>query len=193
MSKNAWIGMGSIAGVLLLAVTWFVSTQNGLVTLNEAVNAQWAQVENVYQRRSDLIPNLVNTVKGYAKHESETLEAVTSARAQVGKVEIRTEKDLQAFETSQARLSSALSRLMVVAEKYPDLKANTNFLDLQSQLEGTENRITVERQRFNVAVQEYNRAVQVFPTSIVAGMKGLSKRPYFEAKAGTENAPQVQF
>lgn len=193
MKKPLLIVLASIAAVIFLMISWYISTQNRLVTLNEAVTAQWAQVENVYQRRADLIPNLVNTVKGYAKHESETLQAVTEARAQVGKVEIRSGKDLEAFEASQSKLTSALSRLMVVAEKYPDLKANQNFLDLQSQLEGTENRITIERQRFNTSVQEYNRTIQLFPTSIVAGMRGLGQRPYFAGKPGTENAPQVQF
>lgn len=191
--KSLWIGLLALLGVLGLGGIWFVSTGNSLIALEEQVNGSWAQVENVYQRRADLIPNLVNTVKGYAKHESEVLTAVTQARASVGQIQVKSPEDLKKFDQAQGEISSALSRLMVVAEKYPDLKADRNFLELQSQLEGTENRITVERQRFNQMAQDLNIKIRQFPTSIVAGMKGLQARAYFTAKSGAENAPEVKF
>jgi LemA protein len=180
-------------GLLLLIGSWWISTQNRFVRLNEAVQEKWAQVENVYQRRADLIPNLVNTVKGYAKHEQETLNAVIEARSKIGKVEFNSPGALQVFQKSQDQLSSALSRLMAVIERYPDLKANQNFLELQAQLEGTENRIAVERNQFNRAVQEFNSAIQVFPASIVARFKGLSPKDYFKASEGSNVAPRVEF
>jgi LemA protein len=191
--KPSIIAILSVIGILLLGGLWYVSTGNSLIALNEKVSSSWAQVENVYQRRADLIPNLVNTVKGYAKHEAEVLESVTQARASVGQIKVNSPDDLKKFEAAQGQLSSALSRLMVVAEKYPELKANQNFLELQSQLEGTENRITIERQRFNEVAREFNTAIKQFPGSIVAGNKGFKDRAYFEAKKGSENAPEVKF
>lgn len=170
---------------------------NKMVSMDEAINAQWAQVENAYQRRADLIPNLVNTVKGYADFEKETLMGVVEARAKATSVNIDPAKldaaSLKQFEQAQGGLSSALSRLMVVVEKYPDLKANQNFLDLQAQLEGTENRIATERMRFNEAVQNYNATIRRFPNNMVAGMFNFEKRAYFEAAEGTEKAPEVKF
>jgi len=172
---------------------WFVGVNNNLVSAQEGVNSSWAQVENVYQRRADLIPNLVNTVKGYAKHEASVLEEVTRARSQVGQVHVDNPDDLKKFDQAQGQLSSALSRLLVVSEKYPDLKADKNFMELQSQLEGTENRISVERMRFNEAARGYNVYLRSFPQSIVAGFRGFKERAYFAADAGANKAPQVNF
>ncbi len=170
---------------------------NKMVTMEEQVTSQWAQVENVYQRRADLIPNLVNTVKGYAAHEKETLEGVIEARSKATSVNIDpsklTPESIQQFNQAQEGLSSALSRLMVVVERYPDLKANQNFLDLQAQLEGTENRITVERMKFNETTQNYNAYIRKFPQVIYAGWFGFEKKAYFEAQQGAEKAPEVQF
>jgi len=193
MTKTAWIVLGSIGAFVLLVASYIISTGNTMVTLDEGVNGAWAQVENVYQRRADLIPNLVNTVKGYAKHEKEVLEEVTKARASVGQVHVDNPGDLKKFDQSQGQLTNALSRLMVVAEKYPELKADANFRDLQSQLEGTENRITVERQRFNAVAQEFNTKIRLFPASFVAAMKGFKERAYFQADAGAKTAPKVSF
>lgn len=168
-----------------------------MVSKEEAVAAQWSQVENVYQRRADLIPNLVNTVKGYAAHEKETLEAVITARSKATSTTINPEnltpQTLQQFQQAQSGLSSALSRLMVVVEKYPDLKANQNFRDLQAQLEGTENRIAVERRKFNEVSQDYNTYIRKFPKNIVANIFGFEKKEYFKAQSGAEKAPEVQF
>ena len=168
-----------------------------MVTKSEKVNEKWAQVENVYQRRADLIPNLVNTVKGYAAHEKETLQSVIEARAKATSVNIDASnlnaQNLQAFQAAQSGLSQALSKLMVVVEKYPELKANQNFLELQSQLEGTENRIAIERKRFNEATREYNTYIKMFPKNIIAGMFGFTKKPYFKAEGGAEKAPEVKF
>ena len=168
-----------------------------MVVAREGVTSQWSQVENVYQRRSDLIPNLVSTVKGYAEFEKETLTQVIEARAKATSVNINPEKldaqSLQNFQQAQSGLSSALGRLMVVVEKYPELKANQGFLDLQAQLEGTENRITVERQKFNQTAQNYNTLIQKFPKNIFAGMFGFEKKAYFEAEKGAEKAPKVEF
>ncbi len=194
--KSSLIAVLAVVGILVLGGLWYVSAGNNLITLDERVNSASSQVENVYQRRADLIPNLVATVKGYAKHEADVLEAVTQARAQVGQVKvggIKTAEDMEKFDRSQGALSSALSRLMVVSEKYPELKADKGFLELQSQLEGTENRITVERQRFNETVKEFNTSIRVFPGSIVAGNKGFKERPYFQAKKGSDEAPKVSF
>jgi len=170
---------------------------NKLVTLREQVNRDWSNVENVYQRRADLIPNLVNTVKGYAAHEQETFTQVVEARSKATQVTIdaanMTEEDLRRFQAAQGEVSSALSRLLAVVENYPDLKANQNFMDLQKQLEGTENRITVERRKFNETATIYNTATQKFPIVLLARMFGFDKRPYFEAEAGAEEAPVVQF
>jgi len=168
-----------------------------MVELDEQTTSQWSQVENVYQRRADLIPNLVNTVKGYAEHEQETLEGVIEARSKATSVNIDpsklTSESIQQFNDAQQGLSSALSRLMVVVEQYPDLKANQNFLDLQAQLEGTENRNAVERRKFNEATQTYNAYIRKFPRLIYAGWFGFDKKAYFEAQQGAENAPEVQF
>ncbi len=198
--KKFLIALLVLGGVVALVAFWFVGVRNQLVTLDERVKESWSQVENVYQRRLDLIPNLVSTVKGYASHERETLEAVVQARAQATQVGSSTMKsaldDPQAFEKFQAAqgaLSSALSRLLVVVERYPDLKANQSFLELQSQLEGTENRITVERRRFNEVAREYNTAIRRFPASLVASMSGFTAKPYFQAEAGANQAPKVDF
>jgi LemA protein len=170
---------------------------NTLVTLDEEVSGQWANVEAAYQRRADLIPNLVNTVKGYADFEKSTLMAVTEARSKATSMQIDPskldEKTLAQFEQNQNALKGALSRLLVVMEKYPDLKANQNFLELQSQLEGTENRINVERRRFNELVQTYNGTLRRFPNNLTAGMFGFKTRAYFKSESGSEKAPQVQF
>jgi LemA protein len=201
MTKGAITGLGCLAVIVIAALIIGLSamgTYNGLVKEQQNVNQSWAQVENVYQRRADLIPNLVATVKGYASHERETLEAVTASRAQVGSVKVTPETlnnpaEFQKFQQAQAGLTSALSRLMVVVERYPDLKANQNFLDLQSQLEGTENRIATERRRFNEAAQVYNTKVQQFPSNIFARMFGFAQKPYFQSAAGSEKAPVVDF
>ncbi|MBI1287413.1 MAG: LemA family protein [Flavobacteriales bacterium] len=170
---------------------------NSMVEKQEAVTAQWSQVENVYQRRADLIPNLVATVKGYADHEEGTLTAVVEARAKATSVNIDPSKldasSIQKFQQAQDGLTSALSKLMVVVEKYPDLKANQNFLELQAQLEGTENRIAVERKKFNEAAQEYNTYIRKFPNNMIAGMFDFEKMDYFEAKEGADEAPKVEF
>lgn len=181
----------------LVAVLFSSCGYNKMVTMEEQVTSQWAQVENVYQRRADLIPNLVNTVKGYAAHEQETLEGVIEARSKATSVNIDpsklTPESIQQFTQAQEGLSSALSRLMVVVERYPDLKANQNFLDLQAQLESTENRITVERMKFNESTQTFNAYIRKFPQVIYAGWFGFEKKTYFEAQQGAEKAPEVKF
>lgn len=186
-----------VVGALIIGV-WVMNKYNALVPLSQSVDAQWAQVQNVYQRRADLIPNLVKTVEGAANFEKSTLTDIVNARASVGQVKIDPSKapdpaTLAKFQQAQDGLSSALSRLLVVVEKYPDLKSNQNFLNLQSQLEGTENRISVERGNFNTVVKAFNTAVLVFPTNIIAGFFGYKVKPYFEAKAGAENPPAVNF
>lgn len=191
------IGGVLIIGVILL-VMWGISVYNNLVATEQNVLKQWSQVENQYQRRADLIPNLVNTVKGYANFEREVLTQVTEARARVGQFNVTPEvlNDPQAFEkfqSVQGELSSALSRLLAVVENYPELKANENFLQLQAQLEGTENRISVERKRFNQAVQEYNIMIKRFPASMLAGMFGFHEKQYFKAVQGAEVPPKVEF
>lgn len=191
------IGGVLIIGVILL-VMWGISVYNNLVATEQNVLKQWSQVENQYQRRADLIPNLVNTVKGYANFEKEVLTQVTEARARVGQFNVTPEvlNDPQAFDkfqSVQGELSSALSRLLAVVENYPELKANENFLQLQAQLEGTENRISVERKRFNEAVQEYNTMIKRFPASILAGMFGFREKQYFKAVPGAEVPPKVEF
>ncbi len=193
MKKILLIVLAVIAGVLFLGVSWFVSTNNNLVSMDEDVKAKWSQVENVYQRRFDLIPNLVETVKGYAKHEAKVLTEVTQARASVGQIKVNSPEDLQKFDQAQGQLSSALSRLMVITENYPQLKADKNFQELQSQLEGTENRITVERMRFNESAQQYNTYVRRFPQALVASMRGFKERPYFAADPSAQTAPRVNF
>ncbi|AFH49976.1 Hypothetical protein IALB_2273 [Ignavibacterium album JCM 16511] len=201
--KNKGLIVGSaIGGVLIigiiLLVMWGISVYNNLVASEQNVLKQWSQVENQYQRRADLIPNLVNTVKGYANFEKEVLTQVTEARARVGQFNVTPEvlNDPQAFEkfqSVQGELSSALSRLLAVVENYPELKANENFLQLQAQLEGTENRISVERKRFNEAVQEYNTMIKRFPASMLAGMFGFREKQYFKAVQGAEVPPKVEF
>lgn len=170
---------------------------NRMVTLDENVTSKWSQVENVYQRRADLIPNLVNTVRGYADFERQTLTEVIEARSRATSVNITPDnlspENIQQFEQAQAGLTSALSRLMVVVERYPELKANQNFLELQSQLEGTENRIAVERQRFNQAVQEYNEYIRHFPNNLTASMFNFERRGYFQAREGADQVPEVTF
>jgi LemA protein len=202
MNKFA-IGCGGLLVILLFVVfiigLFFWGTYNRLVGLQQGVDAQWAQVQTVYQRRADLIPNLVNTVQGAANFEKSTLTDITNARASVGRVQLDPSKaptdaaQLQQFQAAQSDLSNALSRLLVVVERYPELKANQNFLSLQAQLEGTENRISVERNKFNTVVQDYNTAVRRFPTNTIAGMFGFSTRPFFAAQPGAEKAPSVQF
>lgn len=192
--KKTWIII--LAAVALIAI-FCATSYNSMVSQDEAVGTAWSNVENQYQRRADLIPNLVNTVKGYANHEKETLEAVISARAKATQTsinlnEISSEK-MAAFQQAQGELSSALSRLMVSIERYPDLKANQNFQALQAQFEGTENRISVERRKFNEIARAYNTSIRRFPKNIVAGLFGFEKRPYFEAQEGSEKAPEVKF
>lgn len=183
--------------VACVIVVWCVTGYNGLVSMDEGVQNKWADVETQYQRRADLIPNLVNTVKGYAAHEKETLEGVVKARSEATSVKIdpenMTAEQMAQYQKAQNGVSSALSKLLLVVEKYPDLKANQNFLELQSQLEGTENRITVARRDFNGAAKEYNTAIRKFPKNILAGMFGFEKKAYFEAQEGAEKAPEVQF
>jgi LemA protein len=191
--------LGFFIVIGLIVVLWAVGAYNGLVGRQQAMDKQWAQVQNVYQRRADLIPNLVNTVAGAANFEKSTLTAVTQARASVGRVQLPAgtaptdPKQLAAFDQAQGQLGAALSRLLVVSERYPELRATTNFRDLQAQLEGTENRISVERGRFNDAVQEYDTAIRRFPGLIIAGMFGFTPRPYFAAAPGAETAPKVDF
>ena len=202
MSKGSIIGLGCLGVALLVGLILAVSgigQYNTLVGLSQAVDAQWAQVENVYQRRADLIPNLVNTVKGAANFEQETLTKIAEARASVGKVQIDAKNlpnnpgAFAQFEQAQSGLSSALSRLMVVVERYPELKANANFRDLQAQLEGTENRISVERMRYNEVAQAYNTQRLRFPPVLFANLLGFGDKAYFKSQAGAERAPTVDF
>jgi LemA protein len=186
-----------VVGFLVLAFA-VLGIYNDLVARQENVKQQWGQVENVYQRRADLVPNLVATVKGYAAHEREVLEAVTASRAQVGSLQATPEilnrpAEFEKFQQAQAALSGALSRLLLVVERYPDLKANQNFLELQSQLEGTENRIAIERRRFNEAAQAYNTRVRQFPAALVARSFGFTEKPYFQSTPGSEKPPVVDF
>lgn len=192
--RRTWI---IVLAVVLIAVMWGVKKYNGFISLEEGVTGQWANVENVYQRRADLIPNLVSTVKGYADFEQETLTGVIEARAKATSITVdptnMTPQSMAAFQQAQDGLGSALSRLMVTVERYPELKANQNFLELQSQLEGTENRIAVERRKFNEITRGYNTTIRKFPNSMIAGITGFEKKAYFEAVAGSENAPVVEF
>src|SRR5438105_15443508 len=202
MNKFA-IGCGVVIAIVLFVVVVaaisIAGTYNRLVRLQQTVDQSWAQVQNVYQRRADLIPNLVNTVQGAANFEKSTLTEVTNARASVGRVQIDPNHaptdaaKLQEFQAAQGQLSNALSRLLVVSERYPELRATQNFQNLQAQLEGTENRISVERGNFNTAVQDYNVAVRTFPTNLFAGIFGFRPRPFFEAQAGAEKPPTVNF
>jgi LemA protein len=195
--KKSIIVLIVIAILAFLFYSFFRKSFNTMVESEEAVTAQWAQVENVYQRRADLIPNLVNTVKGFAAQEQEVLTGVVEARAKASSININadnmTEANMQAFQQAQEGLSGALSRLMVVVERYPDLKSNQNFLELQAQLEGTENRIAVERMKFNETTRTYNTFIRKFPQTLIARMMGFEGKPYFEATAGASTAPVVEF
>lgn len=195
MKKNK--GLIITIVVIVLVALWGISSYNGLVGMDENVSNKWANVETQYQRRSDLIPNLVNTVKGYAKHESQTLEAVMAARSQATQVKIDpsncTPQQLAAYQKAQGDVTTALGKLLAITENYPDLKANQNFLELQSQLEGTENRINTARRDFNEAAKGYNTTIRRFPKNILAGMFGFEKKAYFEAEQGAEKAPKVEF
>ena len=197
MSIKKNLGWIIPVGILVVIVLWAIGGYNGMVKMDEQVQNSWANVETQYQRRADLIPNLVSTVKGYAKHEQQTLEDVVKARSEATQVKVDAEnltpEKLAAFQKAQSGVSSALGRLLAVAENYPDLKANQNFLELQSQLEGTENRITVARKDFNDTAKSYNQAIRQFPKNILAGMFGFEKKSYFEAEAGSERAPKVEF
>lgn len=192
-NKSLWIILGIVAVVLI----WGIGAYNGLVTKDEKVSAAWANVESVYQRRADLIPNLVNTVKGYAAHERKTLMDVTEARAKSTAITIdpatATPEQVQAWMRAQSEVGTALGRLIAISENYPELKANQNFLELQKQLEGTENRISTERRKYNEEVRGFNAKIRRFPTNIIAGMFGFEKRVMFEAQDGAEFAPVVEF
>ena len=196
--KKVLIVIGVLFGLFVMIVMWGVGKYNSLVTLDESVNGSWAQVQNQYQRRMDLIPNLVATVQGVANFEKSTLQAVIEARAKATQVTLSPQllndpRAFQQFEQSQGMLGSALSRLLVTVEQYPNLKANENFLQLQSQLEGTENRIAVERKRFNEVVQGYNGTIRTIPTSLIASVGGFQQKQYFQSQTGAETAPKVQF
>lgn len=188
VGKTLLVIVAGLAFIILIVVLWFIGTYNGLVSVDQTVNEKWSQVENQYQRRADLIPNLVETVKGYASHEKTVMEEVTRARSQWSAAKSPDEKMKAAGE-----MDSALNKLMVVVENYPQLKASDNFVTLQAQLEGTENRVAVARMDYNNVVKEYNTKIKVIPTSIVAGIYGFADKPYFEAEKGTEKAPKVNF
>lgn len=197
MKRKGWIILAVAAVLVIGTYSWLKGSYNDMVLRREAATAQLGNVENQYQRRMDLIPNLVNTVKGYAAHEKETFDAVVSARAKatqttVGIDDLTPEK-MAAYQRAQGEIGSALSRLLAVTENYPELKANENFQTLQAQLEGTENRISVERRKFNEVAKAYNTSIRRFPRNILAGMFGFEKRPYFEAQEGAEKAPEVKF
>jgi LemA protein len=196
--KRGLVVLGAVALAVILLFAWFISVSNALVAREVAVRERWAQVQNVYQRRADLIPNLVEVVKGSAAQERAVLEEVTRARASVAGLAVTPEvvrdpEALRKFQEAQAELGGALSRLLAVVERYPDLKSSQSFLTLQSQLEGTENRIAVERRRYNEAVREYNTAVTRFPGSLVASLRGFSARRYFEASPGADAPPAIKF
>lgn len=197
MNKPKHLGLIITIVVIAIIALWGISSYNGLVSMDENVQNKWSTVETSYQRRSDLIPNLVSTVKGYATHERQTLESVMKARSEATQVKIDpsncTPEQLAAYQKAQGNVTSALGKLLMVTERYPDLKANENFLELQSQLEGTENRISVARKDFNDAAKDYNTAIRRFPRNIIASMGGFEKRTYFQAEAGAEKAPKVEF
>ena len=197
MKKNGMITLAVIVAVVLALFFWCKNSYNRMVTAEEGVGAAWAQVENVYQRRADLIPNLVATVKGYAKHESETLEGVIEARSKATQVTVNPEnlspESLEKFNKAQGELSNALGRLLMIAENYPDLNANENFRDLQAQLEGTENRITTERMKFNESARGYNTMIRKFPNNILASIFNFETKGYFQAQEGAATAPKVEF
>ena len=193
MKKSTIILVAVIAALAM----WVISAYNGMVKMDESVSTAWSNVENQYQRRTDLIPNLVNTVKGYAAHEKETFEAVVSARSKATQMTVDPEnltpEKLQEYQKAQGEIGAALGRLLAITENYPELKANENFKELQAQLEGTENRISVERRNFNEVARTYTTSIRTFPKSILAGMFGFDKRPYFEAEEGANKAPTVAF
>ena len=193
MKKSTIILVAVIAALTM----WVISAYNGIVKMDESVSTAWSNVENQYQRRTDLIPNLVNTVKGYAAHEKETFEAVVSARSKATQMTVDPEnltpEKLQEYQKAQGEIGAALGRLLAITENYPELKANENFKELQAQLEGTENRISVERRNFNEVARTYNTSIRTFPKSILAGIFGFDKRPYFEAEEGANKAPEVKF
>ena len=193
MKKSTIILVAVIAALAM----WVISAYNGMVKMDESVSTAWSNVENQYQRRTDLIPNLVNTVKGYAAHEKETFEAVVSARSKATQMTVDPEnltpEKLQEYQKAQGEIGAALGRLLAITENYPELKANENFKELQAQLEGTENRISVERRNFNEVAREYNTSIRTFPKTLIAGICGFDKRPYFEAEEGANKAPEVKF
>jgi len=196
--KTVLIVLGVIVLIVVIGFASLFGVYNGFVTAEQGVNEKWAQVQNVYQRRADLIPNLVETVKGFAAQEKTVLEEVTRARASAGSIKATPEllndpANFKKFQDAQSQLGGALSRLLVTVERYPDLKSNQNFLALQSQLEGTENRITVERMRFNEAVRDYNTKIKLMPGALVAGMMGFKEKAFFEAAPGSETVPKVKF
>jgi len=193
--NKTWIILGSVGAFVLILVMWIVGGYNGLVRADEELKKSWGNVESSYQRRADLIPNLVKTVKGYAEFEKSTLIEVTNARASATQIKVdpSNPQSLKQFEAAQSQISNSLSKLLVVVEKYPDLKANQSFLDLQRQLEGTENRINVERRKYNEAVQSYNVSTRSFPRNILASMFGFVVKPTFESKPGTDVAPETNF
>ncbi|QEN06915.1 LemA family protein [Oceanispirochaeta crateris] len=197
--KTGWIILAVILVLILMGYGSFKGTYNNMVVLDESVSASWSQVENVYQRRMDLIPNLVNTVQGYASHEKETFALVTEARSKAGGTLqvsddiLNNPESFQRFQQAQSELGSALQRLMVISENYPELKADQNFLALQDQLEGTENRITVERKRFNESVQQFNMYIRQFPRVMIANMMGFDEKTYFQSSQGADQAPVVSF
>ena len=198
MVRGLLIALAVVVLIVGGIVVWAISVNNQLVRLEQDVNEKWAQVQNVYQRRADLVPNLVETVKGFAAQEKTVLEEVTKARASATSIQLTPQalndpKALERFQAAQGQLSGALSRLLVTVERYPDLKSNQNFLALQSQLEGTENRIAVERRKFNESVREYNTRVRLFPGSVVAGIAGYQQKAFFEAAQDAQGAPKVKF
>ncbi|HCX23169.1 MAG: LemA family protein [Flammeovirgaceae bacterium] len=196
MNKK-WITIIVVVVVIFFIYNFFTGKYNNMVNKDEAVNTEWSNVETQYQRRNDLIPNLVNTVKGFANQEKEVLVGVTEARSKASSINLDasnlTAENMQQFQAAQGQLNSALSRLLVTVEKYPELKSNQNFLELQAQLEGTENRIAVSRKRFNEVTQDYNTYIRTFPNSMIAGWGGFERKPLFEAEEGAEKAPEVQF
>lgn len=195
--KKGLVILLAVGAVLAGLFFWFQGNYNNMVKMDEGVQAAWSQVENVYQRRADLIPNLVATVKGYAAHEQQTLEGVISARSKATQITVDAENltpdELAKYQKAQGELGAALGKLLAITENYPELKANENFLSLQSQLEGTENRIAVERKKYNETARSYNTVIRQFPRNIVAGMFGFEKKPYFEAQEGAQQAPVVAF
>ncbi|MDA0986298.1 MAG: LemA family protein [Bacteroidetes bacterium] len=196
-SKGAIIGF-SILGIFSVLILWAVGSYNSLVTLNESTISAWSQVQNQYQRRADLVPNLVETVKGFAKQEKSTFESVVSARSKATQITVSSDmlnnpEAFKKFENAQSELSSSLGRLLAISENYPNLKSNENFLALQSQLEGTENRISIERRRFNDLIQKYNTKIKTFPSSLIASYGGFAVKNYFEASPGSEVVPKIQF